>query len=126
MNDNITSIYDKLGQQQKKELLADLLGRLELSGAGGTFEDQYSKGYGYGGRIGYRQPLDNGAFRVGLSGQGYSVNTPYGKFGNRQLTGGDIGYEFGNNNFALKYDRNGMFDGVPLRDLLQLIYTKKF
>ena len=126
MNDDISKIFDRLGREQKKELLSEILSRLQISGGGGSFEDQYSKGIGYGGRIGYRQPLANGAFTVGVSGQGYKVDTPFGKFSDRKITGGDLGYEFGDNKLALKYDENGVMGGVPLRDLLQLIYTRRF
>ena len=135
MNDEVSRVFDRLSKEGKKELLTEILNRVQLSGGGATFENEFAKGYGYGGRIGYRQPLEDGGLSVGLSGSGFQVRTPYGTFGQNQLTGGDIGYDFGDNRLTLKYDKNGVMTGssgnstvptMPLRDLLQLIYQRRF
>jgi hypothetical protein len=126
MNDEVSKVFDRLDKESKKELLSEILSRIQLSGGGSSFEDKFSSGYGYGGRIGYRQPLGDDALTVGVTGSGFKAKTPFGTFGQRGITGGDIGYEFGDNRLALKYDQNGVMAGVPLKDLLQLIYQRRF
>jgi hypothetical protein len=130
MNDAVFEAFKQLDQEEQKNLLDTLLSRLQLGGSFSSFEDQYADGYGYGGRIGYRQPVGEDALTFGVSGSGYKVDTPFGSFGDRGVTGGDIGYEFGPNRLSASYERQGMIGNelgqVPVDDLIRLLYTRRF
>lgn len=85
--------------------LLDVLRRLQLSGNGQTFNNQYVRGYNVGGRIGYSLPMgDRQNLNLGVSGGllGLTVNTPNGpvKLGRPQLNGLDATYQNGNHSFS--------------------------
>jgi len=126
MDADVYEILKNLDKGKKQELLSDILNRIQLSGQGSNFQNQNVEGYGYGGRIGYRQPIGDDALTLGVTGNRFEAKTPYGIFGGGGISGGDINYDFGNNRLSMKYDKNGALGGVPLKDLLQLIYQKRF
>jgi hypothetical protein len=87
-NEDILAAFSQLNEKEKKSFLANLLQNLQLSGSASGFADEYTNGYGYGGRVGYEIPMgDDRALSLGLTGSGYSVDTPVGRFADRQITG---------------------------------------
>lgn len=126
MDSDLYEILKNLDKDKKKEFLTEILNRIQFSGQGTTFQNPNVSGYGMGGRLGYRQPIGDDALTFGVSGNVNDIRTPYGNFGKSAITGGDINYDYGNNRLSMKYDKNGVMNGVPLRDLLQLIYQRRF
>ena len=122
MSDKISKAFDQLDDDGKRQLLSEILSRVQLSGGGSGFEDGPVKGYGYGGRLGYRQPIGEDALTLGISGGGYKVKTPYGDFSGRALGGADLGYNFGPNDLSARYNKGQ----IPVKDLLQIMYQRKF
>jgi hypothetical protein len=131
MNDNPfrnDSLYNlialqQLEQQQSQDPLFQLLRNLQVSGQLSSTEGQGVSGYNYGGRVGSALPLGDGLFRAGLTGQGYNVNTPMGTNRDFNITGGDVGYNWGTNDMSLSYNNQGGTGGVPL---IQLLFKKYF
>ena len=130
-NEDILAAFSQLNEKEKKSFLANLLQNLQLSGSASGFADEYTNGYGYGGRVGYEIPMgDDRALSLGLTGSGYSVDTPVGRFSDRQITGGDIGYSFGPNRVSASYEQQGMAGNelgmVPTEDIIRLLYSRQF
>jgi hypothetical protein len=124
MNDNMYNMLpiQQLSQMSDNDIVAALIRNLAISGQLNSI-DNGASGYSYGGRIGSALPAGEGLFRAGITGQGYSAKTPYGNFKNNELTGGDIGYSWNDNDLSLSYDRQGGTGGVPL---WQLLFKKYF
>jgi hypothetical protein len=130
-NEEIFAAFQQLSEKEKQTILSTLLQNLQLSGSATQFENQYVDGYGYGGRIGYEVPMgDDRGLSFGLTGSGYSVDTPYGTFSDRELTGGDVGYRFGPNKLSASYETKGMAGNelgvVPTEDIIRLLYSRQF
>jgi hypothetical protein len=111
------------------------LQNLQLTGSYGSFQNPAAEGYGYGGRVGYSIPTEEGKFSVGATGGGFAADTPYGNMSKRQITGGDVSYSFGPNTLSLMYDKMGQIpttiapqnlNEAPLKDFLRLIYKREF
>jgi hypothetical protein len=137
MNDDIAAILGSLGEQERQSTLERILQGLQLSGMAQSFENDFSQGYGYGGRVGYSMPTDDGRFTAGLSGMGMKAETPMGTISDRRIMGGDLSYQTGPNTFSLSYDKMGMlpsqivpqneaFPEMPLQDLYRLLYRREF
>lgn len=96
--------------------LRDMLSRLQLDAmVGKSGRNDVNTTYG-GGRVGYSFPMGDDELTAGVSGGGYS--NKYGKdFG---VTGADISYQRGKNNFGAEYNQQG------LDKLLRLLYTRQF
>ena len=130
-NEEIFAAFQQLSEKEKQSVLSTLLQNLQLSGSANRFENEYVDGYGYGGRIGYEVPMgDDRALSFGLTGSGYSVDTPVGNFSDRELTGGDIGYSFGPNRVSASYQKQGMAGNelgmIPTEDIIRLLYSRQF
>jgi hypothetical protein len=130
MNDDILTAFQSLNEAEQRNFLSTLVSRLQLDLNASSFEDPYATGYGYGGRVGYRQPIGEDALVLGLRGSGFKAETPYGTFRDRGITGGDIGYEFGPNRLSASYEKQGYIGnelgGVPVDDLLRIMYSRSF
>jgi hypothetical protein len=130
VNDDVFQAFQSLNESEQKSLLSTLLSRLQLDLNASSFEDQYASGYGYGGRVGYRQPVGEDALTFGLRGSGFKAETPFGTFKDRGVSGGDIGYEFGPNRISASYENQGYIGnelgGIPVDDLVRLLYTRQF
>jgi len=136
------SIQKQPGMMQKPSLeslqnlgygmspLQEVLSRLQLSGQYQSIDGQDASGGAYGGRIGYSFPIGSNNLDVGLSGSGYSVDTPFGQQRQNQLTGGDLSYSFGPNRLSATYDRFGALPGdvgmSPIENLFKLTYQRQF
>jgi hypothetical protein len=99
--------------------LQEILNRLQLSGGYQSIDGQDVRGGAYGGRIGYSFPAGSNSLDVGLSGSGFSVNTPLGRQRQNQMTGADLSYNFGRNKLSAAYDRFG-------DNLFRLSYQRQF
>ena len=104
----------------------DFLSRLQLSGDISQYGDKSSHGVGGGGRVGYSFPIDNNNLIVGLLGSGFKgyANSPQGRIpiNDYRLTGGDVAYQFGQNELGASYQKN-----VPnIGDLLNIYYSRSF
>jgi hypothetical protein len=120
-NEDILAAFSQLNEREKESFLARLLQNLQLSGSASGFADEYTNGYGYGGRVGYEIPVgDDRALSLGLTG----------RFSDRQITGGDIGYSFGPNRVSASYEQQGMAGNelgmVPTEDIIRLLYSRQF
>jgi hypothetical protein len=129
--ENIYERVQQMSQEEKSNLLGNLLKRLQLNATYQQFADQYVDGSGFAGRIGYTQPLDRESdLSFGVSGSGYKVDTPVGRLQDYGVTGGDIGYRFGPNRISASYDRSGSIGNelgqVPVQDLVRLLYQRQF
>ena len=133
MND-LFSVFSALPKEEQQPFLNRLLQNLQISGSLQSFQNPNAEGYGYGGRVGYAFPTDDGKFTVGATGQGFSGKTPSGEMSKKQTTGGDISYTFGPNTVSVLYDKFGQLPssippsiGEPaLEDFLRLIYRREF
>ena len=129
-DDQIAQAFSLLSENQKQSILQEILARLQLDMQGNTFKDQYVSGYQYGGQAQGSVPLGIGDLLFGLRGQAFSVDTPIGKFGDRGISGGDIGYRFGPNELRASYDSQSMvptpIGGIPTEDAVRLLYRREF
>lgn len=105
------TLEEILSNSQSRVKLKDLLDRIEFNAQLTTNKTGYETVTSGGGRVGYRQPLENGSFTAGVSGGGYKVdvNAPQFKFKNKdfRVTGVDATYENGNNTFGVDFqDKN--------------------
>ena len=135
MNDNVLAAFQSLSQQEKQSFLDQLLQNLQLTGSYQSMQNNMVDGYGYGGRVGYSVPTESGKFTVGATGQGFSADTPFGSMSKKEVTGGDVSYNFGPNTLSLMYDKMGQIPSTiapqdlneePLRNFLRLIYKREF
>lgn len=130
MDDQISQAFALLSEQQKKSLLEEIVNRLRLDMQGNTFENQYVSGYQYGGQAQGEIPLGLGDLLFGVRGNAFGVDTPIGKFGQRGISGGDIGYRFGPNEIRASYDSQDMIPtpigGIPTEDAVRLMYRREF
>ena len=124
-NPDLTSMLglENLSQQDQQSILAALIRNLSIQGQLGSIDNNGMSGYSYGGRVGSSLPIGDGMFRAGIAGQGYRVKNPYDTMSEREITGGDLGYSWGNNDLSLSYDKQGGTGGVPL---IQLLFQKYF
>ena len=130
-NEEIFAAFQQLSEKEKQSVLSALLQNLQLSGSASGFENGGVSGYGYGGRLGYEVPMgDDRGLSFGVTGSGYSVDTPVGTFSDRELTGGDIGYRFGPNRVSAAYEKRGMAGNelgmIPTEDIIRLLYSRQF
>jgi hypothetical protein len=129
MNDRLFNndyLYNLIALQQLREQqspLEQLLRNLQVNGQAGSIDGRDVSGYSYGGRIGSALPIGPGMFRAGIQGQGYNVDTPMGRMSDRGITGGDIGYSWGDKDLGLSYNTMPEQGGSPL---LQLLFKKYF
>lgn len=81
--------------------------RVQVSGGLETGRDRYTDTVGYGGRVGYGQPVgDNGYLSAGVSGVGHRAKVKdAGTFANSQVVGGDISYSTPKHSISARYDR---------------------
>ena len=97
--------YDKYMTASDKVLEA--IRRVQVSGGLETGRDRYTDTVGYGGRVGYGQPVgDNGYLSAGVSGAGHRAKVKdAGTFANSQVVGGDISYSTPKHSISARYDR---------------------
>jgi hypothetical protein len=111
----------------QQSMIDQALQNLQISGQYGSIDD--ADGYQFGGRVGYNFPVGDNRLNLGVTGSGYSVDTPFGKFGDRQISGGDLSFQSGQNTFGASYDRMGSIPGdigSPLQNLFRLTYQRQF
>lgn len=101
----------------------------------GDFANDFVSGESYGGRAGYRFSLDGKTgINLELTGSGYKVDTPFGRFKDSGITGGDISYRSGPSSLGISYDKAAMPQSqvaplpseTPMENLLRLIYRREF
>ena len=131
-DEEIMVVFNGLGKTEKQSFLENLMRNLQFSMSGQSTENNFAKGYGYGGRIGYSFPVENDKLTFGVSGSGFKSETPFGTVSDKRITGGDISYKFGPNNLSLLYDKMGQLPGqispyeTPMEDYLRLMYRREF
>jgi len=141
---NLQNKLSKMSKKEQDSLFSKLIKSLSIQGGYEKTDDDFAKGYGYGGRAGLNIPIDDDMLRFGVSGGGFKVDTPFGQFKDSGITGGDVGYKFGPNELGLSYTSRGgapmaripmsTFDTQPndptynqsVKNLLQLIYKRQF
>lgn len=132
MNDNLfnnpylsnLAALQGLSQRERETLLEQVLRNLELSGNYSTMQNDNMSGASYGGRIGYNIPMESGNLRMGVTGQGYKMDSPYGSSKDREITGGDVGYSWGPNDLSLSYSKYG--SEMTTSPLFQLLFRRYF
>jgi hypothetical protein len=132
---NFAEILSRIPPESRQDFLSSLINNLRISG-------QYSKGGNdfvnidqFGGRIGYSLPIDKASLDFGVIGGGQTVETPFGTFKDRQITGGDVSYRFGPNTVSAAYDNYGMLPSQmtqplpgesPMENFFRILYRREF
>jgi hypothetical protein len=132
-SDKIQQVIQNMPHQGQSRIIDQIynaLQNLQLTGEYGTIDDGFAKGSMYGGRIGYGVPMEDGKLSAGVTGSGMNISTPFGRFGQRDITGGDISYQTGPNVFGASYNKYGSLPGdigvSPIENLFQLTYRRQF
>ena len=99
--------------------------KVQITGGGGTFKNEYASGSNVGGRVGITKQLDeDSSITAGFSGYKNRIKfgTPEGDktFKKSELTGVDLTYKKGDSSYGVDVRKEGKDNKVMLN------YTKSF
>lgn len=101
------SMFRALLDKTQSNDIADALARLQLNGSVSKFQDGKLNLTTFGGRGGYTLPMNEGSLSFGLQGGGAVGNYDGMKINDKQITGGDLAYQNGDNRFSLSHTKMG-------------------
>ncbi len=100
--------FDLMPRRSEAQQMFDALKRIQVMGGAENMKQGPLNVTGFGGRIGYEQPIGNGNLGLGVMGGGAIGNYGPNAIKQAQVMGGDISYANGNNQVSLSHSRLGM------------------